>query len=65
MRIARNCLPAYVAFIITAVGGLFASEPLTLENVVPSGRNRPDEPFRDEFSLPAAVQFLDSAALSW
>ncbi len=65
MKILRNCLLVNVAFIITAVGSLFASEPLTLENVVPPEDNRPDEPFRDQFSLPAAVQFLDSVALSW
>jgi squalene-hopene/tetraprenyl-beta-curcumene cyclase len=27
--------------------------------------NRPDEPFRDEFSIDEAVRFLDEAALSW
>jgi squalene-hopene/tetraprenyl-beta-curcumene cyclase len=65
MKILRDWSLVTVAFIITAVGSLFASEPLTLENVVPPKGNRPDEPFRDEFSLPAAVQFLDSVALSW
>lgn len=42
-----------------------AEEPLTLENVTPPGANRPDEPIRDEFSVDAAVRFLDAAALSW
>ena len=40
-------------------------EPLTLENVVPPGRNRPDEPLIKEFSMQEAVRFLDSAALTW
>jgi squalene-hopene/tetraprenyl-beta-curcumene cyclase len=44
---------------------LAVEEELTLENVVPPTPNRPDEPFRREFSLPAAVRFLDAAALSW
>lgn len=42
-----------------------AEEPLTLENVPPVGENRPDEPLRGEFSLDAAVRFLDIAALNW
>jgi len=45
--------------------GVPVEGPLTLENVVPPGPNRPDEPYRDEFSLAAAVRFLDAAALSW
>ena len=43
----------------------FADETLTLESVVPPAPNRPEEPFREEFSLRAAVRFLDAAALSW
>lgn len=39
--------------------------PLSLENVPPAGENRPDEPIRGEFSLDAAVRFLDVAALNW
>jgi len=42
-----------------------AQEPLTMENVAPLGANRPDEPFRGEFSMKAAVRFLDAAALNW
>ena len=42
-----------------------AAEPLTLENVTPLEANRPDEPFRDEFSIDAAARFLDAAALNW
>ena len=42
-----------------------AEEPLTFENVTPLEGNRPDEPIRDEFSIDAAVRFLDAAALTW
>ncbi len=35
------------------------------EHDVPPGPNRPDEPFREEFSMEAAVRFLDTAALTW
>jgi hypothetical protein len=42
-----------------------ANEALTLENVLPPTPNRPDEPLRAKFSPAAAVQFLDTAALSW
>ena len=51
---------------LTSIGQVSAQdEPLTLENVVPPGRNRPDEPLRDEFSMKAAVRYLDTAALTW
>jgi len=40
-------------------------EPLPLENTSPLAPNRPDEPLRGEFSMDAAVRFLDSAALNW
>ena len=36
-----------------------------LENSPPLVENRPDEPVRSEFSLGAAVCFLDGAALNW
>ncbi len=42
-----------------------ADEPLTLENVTPLEANRADEPIRDDFSIDAAVRFLDAAALNW
>ncbi len=42
-----------------------AEEPLTLDNVTPLEANRPDEPIREEFSIDAAVGFLDAAALNW
>ncbi len=44
---------------------VFVDETVTLENVTPPTPNRPDEPFRKEFSPSAAVGFLDAAALSW
>ena len=42
-----------------------AAEPMTAQNAPPLGPNRPDEPIRDEFSMDAAVRFLDAAALGW
>jgi squalene-hopene/tetraprenyl-beta-curcumene cyclase len=42
-----------------------AEEALTLENVTPPDANRADEPLRNEFSLNAAVRFLDTVALTW
>jgi len=65
MKISGMCVLVAAVFIMTAVGLLFAEELLTLENVVPPGPNRPDEPFIEAFSLEAAVRFLDSAALTW
>jgi len=47
-----------------AVSSLAQEQP-ALENVPPVGENRPDEPIRGEFSLDAAVRFLDGAALNW
>jgi len=49
-----------------ATGAACAAEAaLILENVTPPAANSPDEPLRAEFSLEAAVGFLDAAALSW
>lgn len=39
--------------------------PVTLENVEPPSPNAADEPLAEVFSLQQAVQFLDSAALTW
>ncbi|MHC4399918.1 MAG: squalene--hopene cyclase [Planctomycetota bacterium] len=39
--------------------------PLTLQNVASPGPNRPDEPFREKFSLAAAVRLLDASSLTW
>jgi squalene-hopene/tetraprenyl-beta-curcumene cyclase len=52
-----------IAVVMSAAA--FGDTPLTHENVTPPAPNRPDEPFRDEFSMQAAVQFLDAAALNW
>ena len=56
---------AAVPLIPTAERLVFVDETLTLGNVMPPTPNRPEEPFRKEFSLAAAVRFLDAAALSW
>ena len=42
-----------------------AEEPPTFDNVPAWGPNRADEPIREEFSLDAAVRFLDTVALNW
>ena len=42
-----------------------SAEALAVENVAPLTPNHPDEPFRRDFSLSAAVGFLDAAAVSW
>jgi len=65
MKFLKKWLFLGGVIVLLAVGQLFANEPLTLENVVPPGRNRPDEPFIEEFSMQEAVRFLDSAALVW
>ena len=56
-----------IAVVATAsfVAPVLANEPLTLENVPGLAPNRADEPFRSEFSMEAAVRFLDAAALNW
>jgi squalene-hopene/tetraprenyl-beta-curcumene cyclase len=42
-----------------------AEDEVTLANVREPAANRADEPLAKQFSLPAAVHFLDSAALDW
>lgn len=42
-----------------------ADEPVTPENVQDPGPNELDEPIAKEFSLARAVDFLDSASLTW
>jgi len=61
---ANPCL-AIPAIAVLMAATSAADEPLTLENVAPLEANRPDEPIRDEFSINAAVRFLDAAALNW
>jgi squalene-hopene/tetraprenyl-beta-curcumene cyclase len=61
---ANRCLAIpVIAGVMIATSA--AEEPLTLENVTSLEANRPDEPIRDEFSIDAAVRFLDAAALNW
>ena len=65
MRI-KSQFPIFITAVILSVTAvLLASEGITLENVVPPGPNRADEPLAEKFSMKRAVQFLDSAALSW
>jgi len=53
-------------FVLCLAGILFSADrTMTLENVVDPGPNKPDEPYRKEFSFSAAVRFMDSASLAW
>lgn len=59
-----------VAFLVVAMlamtaVSLHAAEPVTLDNVEDPGKNLPDEPLAEAYSLQQAVHFLDSAAVSW
>jgi squalene-hopene/tetraprenyl-beta-curcumene cyclase len=58
----RQLAGPVIAAAITALS--VAAEPLTLETAPPEA-NRPEEPIRDEFSIDAAVRFLDTVALNW
>jgi squalene-hopene/tetraprenyl-beta-curcumene cyclase len=62
--VANRCLAILAIAVLIAVTSA-ADEPLTLVNVSPPAANRSDEPMRAEFSIHAAVSFLDAAALSW
>lgn len=44
---------------------LNAAEPVTLENVQKPAPNKIDEPLAESYSLEKAVEFLDSASLTW
>jgi len=65
MKFIKKWLFSIGMLVLLPVGHLFANEPVTLENVVPPGRNRPDEPFIEKFSMQQGLRFLDSAALAW
>lgn len=65
MNFIRKRLFSIGMLVLLAVGHLFANEPVTLENVVPPGRNRPDESLIEKFSMQQGLRFLDSAALAW
>ncbi|MBI3469521.1 MAG: terpene cyclase/mutase family protein [Planctomycetes bacterium] len=66
MHEQRNTL-ASIGHVLVAVSAqaAVAEEPVTLQNVKEPSANTADEPVVKQFSLDAAVQFLDSAALSW
>jgi squalene-hopene/tetraprenyl-beta-curcumene cyclase len=53
------------AMLLGATRPLPASEPVTLDNVVPPQRNSSDEPLAKTFSMDQALNFLDTASLSW
>lgn len=59
----RHLLSLLIVVVLPAL--LVAEEPLTMENVPALSANRSDEPMRGEFSVDAAVRFLDAAALNW
>ena len=63
-RLTNGQLGGMVIAVLMAAWSL-AGEPLTLDNSLPVGENRLDEPLRGEFSLNAAVRFIDNAALNW
>jgi squalene-hopene/tetraprenyl-beta-curcumene cyclase len=63
-HLANRRLASLVIAAATSIAAL-AEEPLTLENVPALESNRLDEPMRGEFSMQAAVRFLDAAALNW
>ena len=63
-RLTNGQLGGMVIAVLMAAWSL-AGEPLTLDNSLPVGGNRLDEPLRGEFSLNAAVRFIDNAALNW
>jgi len=59
-----------LALLAAVLGGLgppiaLGDEPITPANYSPPTANEWTEPFATEFSLGAAVRFLDSAALDW
>ncbi len=62
---ADRVLASVTLAVLMMAASAMAGEPLTLENVPPLEPNSPDEPVRDQFSMDAAVSFLDAAALNW
>jgi squalene-hopene/tetraprenyl-beta-curcumene cyclase len=60
-----NCrLAILVSAAMLAAPSLAAERP-PADNAPPVAENRPDEPLRGEFSLDAAVRFLDTVAVNW
>lgn len=56
-----------IGLVLTILRGwaVYADEPVTLENVAPSGKNAADEPLAKTFSAEQAGRFLDTASLHW
>ena len=65
MRITMRRLVVGAAILLGAPLLLSAGDMVTMENAVDPGPNRADEPFIEKFSLPAAVRFMDTVALTW
>jgi squalene-hopene/tetraprenyl-beta-curcumene cyclase len=65
MRIRTQGLVIGAAILVGTCLLLCAEDAVTAENAVDPGPNRADEPLREKFSLPAAVRFLDTVALTW
>jgi squalene-hopene/tetraprenyl-beta-curcumene cyclase len=65
MRIRTQGLAIGAAILLVGSLLLGAQDTRTAEDAVDPGPNRADEPLREKFSLPAAVQFLDAVALTW
>ena len=65
----QSALPAAmvlgIVLVVSSASLSTAADPVTLENVVDPGPNKPDEPFAESFSLEKATHFLDSAAVNW
>lgn len=54
-----------MVLILAATALLTPARPPADQATIPPGPNDPAEPLRKEFSLDAAVRFLDAAALTW
>lgn len=66
MRIRTQDLVVGAALLLSVASLLLHAEHVgTAEEAVDPGPNRADEPLREKFSLPAAVQFLDTVAITW
>jgi len=65
MKWAANCSVASVLMLSVLAARAGGEEPVTLDSAAAPAANRPDEPYRDDFSLEAAVRFLDNVALWW
>ena len=65
MKSVKYALLLTIAFALLAAGRFWADESVTFKNLISPGPNRADEPFIEQYSFPAAVRFLDSAALTW